>query len=57
MLLRLPDELEMRIEEFKKKTGISKTNFVYNAVVWYMATKGLISLSYISCMREGDKKK
>ena len=56
MMLRIPDRINEVIEEFKKRTGISKTNFVYNAIIWYMATKGLISLSYLRCTEEDEKK-
>ncbi|MCP4648575.1 MAG: hypothetical protein GY853_00660 [PVC group bacterium] len=56
ILLRLPDHIHKIIKEFKDISGVSQTNFIYNAIVWYMATRGLISLDYLRCTKEEEKK-
>jgi len=47
LVLRLPDKIFKRIKKFKDISGISYTNFILTAIVWYMFMKGLISLKYL----------
>ena len=44
LILRLPDDIFARIKNFKKISGVQYTNFIYNAIVWYMVRKGLMSI-------------
>ena len=48
LVLRFPESIFRVIKKFKDISGVSYTNFIYNAVVWYMAMKGLISIEYIT---------
>jgi len=59
MKLRLPDDLFNRIKKFKEKSGVSYTNFIYNAIIWYMVSKGLMTLTDLRIIeeRENIKKK
>ena len=45
MTLRLPYILYNVIMDFKKLSGVSATNFIYNAILWYCVSKNLVSLS------------
>jgi len=54
LALRLPDDIFEVIKKFKEVTGVSYTNFIYNAVVWFALSRGLIDLSYL---RLNGKKK
>lgn len=44
MVLRIPDKLFEVIKKFKAISGVSHTNFIYNAILWYCVSKNLISL-------------
>ena len=48
ILLRIPDELFGIIKEFKEKTGVAYTNFIYNSIVWYCVSKKLLSFRFIN---------
>lgn len=47
LILRLPEKIFAIIKLFKERTGISYTNFIYNAIVWFCISKGLLSLDYL----------
>lgn len=47
LLLHLPEDLFEIIKEFGKASGISYTNIIYNAIIWWLSSKGLLDLSYI----------
>ena len=47
ILLRFPEEIFNIIKKFKDISNVSYTNFIYNAVVWYCISKGLLSLEYV----------
>ena len=55
LILRLPDDIFQVIKKFKEKSGVSYTNFIYNAVVWYCASRGLIDLDYLRITKEKKK--
>ncbi len=57
ILLRVPDELHDIIQEHKDISGVSKTNFIYNAIYWYMVSKGMISFDYLRCTKKEEEKK
>ena len=44
LTLRLPDHIFKVIDEFKEASGVSYTNFIYNAIYWYCITKQLLPL-------------
>jgi hypothetical protein len=44
LILRLPDDVFEIIKTFKEQSGVSYTNFIYNAIIWYCVSKGLITL-------------
>ncbi len=52
IILRLPEDIFDVIKKYKEATGVSYTNFIYNAIVWYAISRGLISLEYL----KGEKK-
>lgn len=54
ILLRLPIDIFKILEDYKKMTGVSITNQIYEAVAWRLITKGLISLDEF---REKETKK
>jgi hypothetical protein len=47
MLIRLPEDLFSVMKDFKNVSGISYTNQIYSAVVWYYFQKGLLDLGWI----------
>ncbi len=51
-LLRLPEEIAEIIEDFKTKSGVSKTNFIKNAIYWYCVKERLISFNYLRCVEK-----
>ena len=57
LILRLPDDMFTVIKRFKKKYGVSYTNFIYNAIVWYCASKGLISINYLEVLKKNEQAK
>ena len=52
LLLRLTDEIHEIIQEHKDISGVSKTQFIYNAIYWYLVSRNMISFEYI----RGEKK-
>ena len=52
ILLNLPEEIFDVMKDFKKVSGMSYTNIMYNAITWWLTNKGLLDLSYI---REKNK--
>lgn len=46
LVLRLPEHIFQVIKTHKEVSGVSYTNFIYNAVYWYMVCKKMISLPY-----------
>ena len=56
LVLRLPDKIFQIIKNFKDTSGVSYTNFIYNAILWYSISKGLISLEYLKNLNGSDKK-
>ncbi len=57
LVLRLPEDIFEVIKVYKGKTGVSYTNFIYNAIVWYCVRQGLISLDYLKVSKERKVKK
>jgi len=57
LMLRLPESIFKIIKNFKEKSGVSYTNFIYNAIVWYAVHKGLINLDYVRMKIENEVKK
>ena len=47
LLLNLPQNLFEIMKEYKKVSGMSYTNILYNSVVWWLIKKDLLDLSYI----------
>jgi len=47
LLLRLPEDLFSVMKDFKNTSGISYTNQIYNAIVWYYFQQGLLDLGWI----------
>ena len=47
ILLNLPEEIFDVMKDFKKVSGMSYTNIMYNAITWWLTNKGLLDLSYI----------
>ena len=56
LVLRFPEAIFKVIKDFKDISGVSYTNFIYNAVVWYLVMKGMISIDYHKKLREVNKK-
>lgn len=46
-LLRLPKTIYEILENLKKESGMSVTSIMYNAIFWYLTSKGLIDLEEI----------
>ena len=57
LVLRFPEAIFKVIKNFKDISGVSYTNFIYNAVVWYLVMKGMISIDYHKKLREVNKEK
>lgn len=57
LVLRLPEGLFERIKKFKKMSAVSYTNFIYNAIIWYMVSKGMMTLPELRLMEKEMKKK
>lgn len=60
LLLNLPEDLFEIMKEYKIVSGMSYTNILYNSLVWWLAKKGLLDLSYIKLkskelVEEGEK--
>jgi len=47
LLLNLPQDIFEVMREFKNISGVSYTNQLYNAITWWLASKGLLDLGYI----------
>ena len=47
LLLNLPQDIFNIMREYKKVSGVSYTNMIYNALVWWLVKNGLLDLSYI----------
>ena len=47
LTLRLPEDLFSVLKDFKEVSGISYTNQIYTAIVWYYFQKGLLDLGWI----------
>ena len=47
MLLRLPEDLFAVMKDFKIVSGVSYTNQIYSAIVWYYFQKGLLDLGWL----------
>ena len=60
LLLNLPEDLFEIMKEYKLVSGMSYTNILYNSLVWWLAKKDLLDLSYIKLkskeLVEGDEK-
>lgn len=48
LILRLPEDLFSVLKDFKIVSGISYTNQIYTAIVWYFFNKGLLDLGWLS---------
>ena len=59
LTLRLPEDLFAVLKDFKIATGVSYTNQIYMAIVWYYFQKGLLDLGWITEKhgKNGNKKK
>ena len=44
LILRLPDDIFQRIKKYKDMSGVSYTNVIYNAIIWWLVMKGLMNL-------------
>jgi len=47
ILLHLPQEIFEIMKLFKSVSGVNYTNQLYNAITWWLASKGLLDLGYI----------
>lgn len=47
MLLRLPENIFEVMKDYKKLSGMSYTNILYNSIVWWLAKQGLLDLDWI----------
>ena len=56
LILRFPEVIFKKIKNYKDTSGVSYTNFIYNAVYWYMVMKGMIPIDYYNKLREVNKK-
>ena len=55
LILRLPEDIFKVIKKFKQVSGVSYTNFIYNAIVWYSLRQGLIDLDFLKVAKDGGK--
>jgi len=55
LVLRLPEDIFKVIKTYKEKSGVSYTNFIYNAIVWYCLRQGLIDLDFLKVSKDGRK--
>lgn len=54
LILRLPEDIDKILEEYKTVSGMSKTNIIYNAIVWWLVKEGLIDIQYIKYLLYKD---
>lgn len=47
LTLRLPEDLFAVLKDFKEISGVSYTNQIYTAIVWFYFQKGLLDLNWI----------
>ena len=47
LVLRLPEDIFAKIKNYKKTSGVSYTNCIYNAIIWWLFSKGLMTLDEI----------
>jgi len=47
LVLRLPEDIFEIIKKYKKVSGVSYTNIIYNAIVWWLVRQGLLTLDEI----------
>ena len=47
LILRLPEDIDKILEAYKDASGMSKTNIIYNAIVWWLVKEGLLDLGYV----------
>ena len=59
LLLRLPEDLFSVMKDFKTASGVSYTNQIYTAIVWYYFKQGLLDLGWITDKhgKNGNSKK
>ncbi len=55
IVLRLPEPIFAVIKKYKQATGVSYTNFIYNAIIWYLIKQGLLSLDLLKVSKNVKK--
>jgi len=47
ILLKLPKNIHDILLKYKKESGVNVNNQIYNAIFWWLVSKGLINLKEI----------
>jgi len=55
ILLHLPQEIFEIMKDYKTLSGVSYNNQIYNSIVWWLVSRGLLSIEYIT--QNSNKKK
>jgi len=55
-MVRLTDKLDTIMKQFKEKFGLTYAAQVYNALVWYFVSKGVLTLEDLRVFKTGKRK-
>ena len=47
LILRLPEDIFEILKRYKETSGVSYTNAIYNAIVWWLCMKKLLKIEDI----------
>jgi len=54
LVLRLPEGIFAKIKNYKKTSGVSYTNCIYHAIVWWLVMKGLMTLDELKGIKKEE---
>lgn len=57
ILLHLPQNIFEIMKDFKKLSGVSYTNQMYNSITWWLLKQGLLDIEYITNKTKKEKEK